>query len=118
MGWQRVDICLLTAREMHAIFDVNTAAPRVANTFRPGADTSLALGASALHGGLDDATHSVGHYGAYAVHMNANRGPWNLQWQAAHYDYPVFDAARLAVGTYHFYDSIAARVSGYTDNPA
>lgn len=102
----------------HPIGTTNTAAARVAYTFRPDSDTSIELGASALHGGLDDTTHSVGHYGAYAVHVNANRGPWNLQLQAARYDYSVHDAGRLAVGAYHFYDSIAAKANSYTGNIA
>lgn len=102
----------------HPIATSNTAAARVAYTFHPGDKTSVELGASALHGGLNDATHSVGHYGAYAVHMNANHGPWNLQLQAAQYDYSVLNATRLAVGAYDFYDSIAARATSYTGNIA
>ncbi len=102
----------------HPIGTTDTVAARVAYTFHANADSSVELGASALHGGLDDATRSVGHYGAYAVHLNANHGPWNLQLQAAHYDYSVQDATRLAVGAYHFYDSIAARANSYTGNLA
>lgn len=96
----------------------DTAAARAAYTFQLRDDTSIELGASALRGGLDDATRSVGHYSAYAVHMNANRGPWNVQLQAARYNYAVQDATRLAVGAYHFYDSIAARANSYTGNVA
>lgn len=102
----------------HPIGTTNTLAARVAYTLHPDADSSVELGASALHGGLDDATHSVGHYGAYAVHVNADHGPWNLQLQAAHYNYSVQGAERLAVGAYHFYDSIPARSDSYTGNIA
>jgi hypothetical protein len=107
------------ADPLHPISTVDTAAARVAYTFKPGADSSIELGASGLRGGLEDATHSVGHFGAYALHMNANHGPWNLQLQAAHYDYAVQGgASRLAVGAYHFYDGIAARADSYTGNIA
>ncbi len=105
------------ANPLKPIGTVNTAAARVAYTFKPGADTSVEVGASGLHGGLDNSTRSVGHYDAYALHMNAYHGPWNLQLQAARYNYAVDNGAtRLAVGAYHFYDSIAARADSYTGN--
>jgi phosphate-selective porin len=107
------------ADPLSPIGTVNTAAARVAYTFKPGADTSIEVGGSGLHGGLNNSTSSVGHYDAYALHMNAYDGPWNLQLQAARYNYAVdHGATRLAVGAYHFYDSIAARANSYTGNIA
>jgi len=107
------------ANPANPIGTANTAAARVAYTFKPGSDTSIEVGASGLHGSLESSVKSVGHYGAYALHMNANHGPWNLQLQALRYDYAVDGgAARMAVGAYHFYDSIAASANSYTGNVA
>ncbi|MBU6248706.1 MAG: carbohydrate porin [Xanthomonadaceae bacterium] len=95
----------------------NTAAARVAYTFHPDDDLSLELGASALHGGLEGKTSRIGHYDAYAVHLDAHYLQWNVQAQAAHYGYHTDSGAtRLAVGAYHFYDTIAARADSYTFN--
>ncbi|MCW8809027.1 MAG: carbohydrate porin, partial [Rhodanobacter sp.] len=107
------------ANPANPIGTANTAAARVAYTFKPGGDTSIEIGASGLHGSLQSSAMSVGHYDAYALHMNADRGPWNLQLQALRYDYAVDGGAtRLAVGAYHFFDSIAARANSYTGNVA
>jgi hypothetical protein len=107
------------ADPLNPIGTVNTAAARVAYTFKPATDTTIEVGVSGLHGGLTNSTSSVGHYDAYALHMNAYRGPWNLQLQAARYNYAVDNgASRLAVGAYHFYDTIAARANSYTGNIA
>jgi len=103
----------------NSIGTANTAAARAAYTFKPGSDTSIEVGASGLHGSLESSIASVGHYGAYALHMNANHGPWNLQLQALRYDYALDGgAAVMAVGAYAFYDSIAARANSYTGNIA
>lgn len=98
------------------IASANTSAARVAYTFKPG-DIKLELGASALYGGLENPTRSVGNYHAYALHMNADYKRWNVQAQASRYQYDVDGGAdRLAVGAYAFYDSIAARADTYTFN--
>lgn len=98
------------------IGSADTSAARVAYTFKPG-DLKLELGASALYGGLESSTASVGDYHAYAVHMNADYARWNVQAQASHYEYDVDGGAdRLAVGAYAFYDSIPTRADTYTFN--
>lgn len=95
----------------------DTAAARVAYTLHPDDNLSLELGASALHGGLEGASARIGHYDAYALHLNVNYLQWNVQAQASHYDYHTGSGAtRLAVGAYHFYDTIAARADSYTFN--
>lgn len=98
------------------IGSANTSAARVAYTLKPG-DMKLELGASALYGGLESPTTSVGHYHAYALHLNADYKRWNVQAQASRYQYDVDGGAdRLAVGAYAFYDSIPARADTYTFN--
>ena len=98
------------------IGSANTSAARAAYTFKPG-DVKLELGASALYGGLESSTTSVGHYRAYALHMNADYKSWNVQAQASRYQYDVDGGAeRMAVGAYAFYDSIPARADTYTFN--
>ncbi len=95
----------------------DTAAARVAYTFHPDDDLVLELGASALHGGLEGEASRIGHYDAYALHLNADYLKWNVQAQASHYGYHTDSGAtQLAVGAYHFYDTIAARADSYTLN--
>lgn len=102
----------------HPIGVADTGAARLAYTFRPGQDSTVELGASALRGSLQGNTQRVGRYDAEALHMNANLGRWNLQLQAARYAYHVNGASRLAVGAYDFYDAIAAKARSYTGNLA
>ncbi len=98
------------------IGSADMSAARVAYTFKPG-DLKLELGASGLYGGLESPTASVGNYHAYAVHMNADYARWNVQVQAARYQYNVDGGADLlAVGAYAFYDTIPARADTYTFN--
>lgn len=95
----------------------DTAAARVAYTFKPGKDLKLELGGSGLHGNLQGPTDSLGDYSAWALHMNADYKRWNFQAQALRYDYNVDNGAtRLAVGAYAFYDTIAASANGYSFN--
>ena len=96
---------------------INTAAARVAYTFKPNDDTKIQLGVSGLHGGVQGVSSRIGHYSAYAVHMDAFYKRLNVQAQAARYDYSINGGAdRLAVGAYAFYDSIAAKADSYSFN--
>ena len=107
------------ADPQHPIGVADTGAARVAYRFDLGKDASVEVGASALHGSLEDPTARVGDYDAEAVHANANFGRWNLQLQSARYAYHVNGGAdRLAVGAYDFYDSIAAKAHSNTGNIA
>ena len=69
------------------------------------------IGFSALAGGLHDGVDRAGDYNAWAMHINSNLGAWNLQFQHGEYDYNVDNANRMAVGSYSFYDSIAAQAT-------
>lgn len=103
----------------HPIGVADTGAARVSYTFHPGEGSSVDVGASALRGSLQGSTQHMGHYDAEALHMNTDLGRWNLQLQAARYAYHVNGGAdRMAVGAYHFYDSIAAKAHSYTGNVA
>ncbi len=107
------------ATPSHAIGAVDTFAARVARTFAPNDDFSVEVGASALHGGLDDAVSRVGDYYAWALHTNVNYGQWNFQAQALHYDYDTDNGAtRLATAAYAYYDTMAAEADGYSLNVA
>jgi hypothetical protein len=65
------------------------------------------LGASAQYGDLRDSNASVGHRQAFAVHSKTQIDRWNLQLQYTHYEYALDNAlTRLAVGAYHFFDTI------------
>ncbi len=95
----------------------DTVAARAAYTFTPGEDLKVEVGASGLHGGLESSARRVGTYDAYALHLDADYGRWNVQAQASHYAYHVDGGAtRMAVGAYAFYDTIAARADSYTVN--
>lgn len=105
------------ANPAHPAASIDTAAARVAYTFKPNDDLKLEVGASGLHGGLEGPSSRIGSYSAYALHLNAFYKRWNVQAQATHYRYKVDGGAdRLAVGAYAFYDSIAARADSYTFN--
>ncbi|RAP56299.1 hypothetical protein BTJ49_13755 [Oleiagrimonas sp. MCCC 1A03011] len=105
------------ADPQHPAASINTAAARVAYTFKPNDDLKIELGASGLHGGLEGPSSSIGNYSAYALHMNADYKRLNVQAQASRYDYNVDGGAdRLAVGAYAFYDTIAAKADSYTFN--
>jgi hypothetical protein len=105
------------AAPQNPIGTANTVAARVAYTVKPTDDLKVEFGASGLHGNLESSTSTVGNYDAYALHMNAFYNRWNVQAEAAHYNYNVNGgAALMAVGAYAFYDSIAARADSYTFN--
>ncbi|RXE86299.1 porin [Pseudoalteromonas sp. A757] len=69
------------------------------------------IGVSGLAGGLHDGNDRAGDYNAWALHLNSNIGPWNLQLQHGEYQYDIDDVNRMAVGAYAFYDSIAAEAT-------
>lgn len=104
---------------LHPAGVVDTLAARVARTWKPSGDVSVEVGASALHGGLDDPSSRIGYYNAYALHTNIDIQRWNLQAQAVHYGYETDSNAKwLAVGAYAFYDSIATKADSYSLNAA
>ncbi len=76
------------------------------------------VGVSALAGGLHDGQQNVGDYNAWALHLNSHYGRWNLQLQHTEYTYNLADTNRIAVGSYAFYDSIAAEAKSGTVNLA
>lgn len=98
---------------------VDTAALRVARIFDLGDETQVTLGVSGMYGGIASPTRRLGRHQAYALSADVKHGRWNFQAQAAHYAYDTRDhATALAVGTYAFYDTIAARANTYTANVA
>ena len=97
----------------------NTWNARIAYQLVMSDELKIELGASSQYGLLHDGSDKVGHHDAYAVHLVGDYGPWNLQLQAATYQYDVDDGADLmAVGAYSFYDTIAAEADSYTANIA
>ncbi|MGD2082442.1 MAG: carbohydrate porin [Chromatiales bacterium] len=121
-----------------AIAESNTFNARVAYTLRHGDDASTELGLSGQYGDLTDGSESVGDHLAYAAHLVGNYGRWNLQLQAAKYEYNLDNAYRLidsdgnripdtlwvpnqdlmSVGAYSFFDTIPAEATTYTANLA
>ncbi|RJE71238.1 hypothetical protein BGP78_20665 [Pseudoalteromonas sp. MSK9-3] len=79
---------------------------------------STEVGFSGQIGGLHDGTERVGDSLAWALHLNSNIGPWNLQLQHGEYDHDIDGADRMAVGAYAFYDSIAAQATTSSANIA
>lgn len=101
------------------IGEANTLASRLAYTFEHSDAARTQIGLSALGGGLHDDQDSVGDYSAVAVHLVGDYGRWNIQLQAAQYEYDLDSGAeRLAVGAYAFYDTIASEATTYTANLA
>lgn len=76
------------------------------------------IGVSALAGGLHDGVDRAGDYNAWALHLNSNMGPWNLQLQHGEYNYDIDNVNRIAVGAYSFYDSMAAEATMSSANIA
>ena len=76
------------------------------------------IGVSALAGGLHDGVDRAGDYNAWALHLNSNMGPWNLQLQHGEYNYDIDNVNRIAVGAYSFYDSMAAEATMSSANVA
>lgn len=106
--------------ERATALDNNITNLRAAWTFGHGTDYSTEVGVSGQYGGMvDDDGRSVGDQYAYAAHLVGNYGPWNIQLQAARYDYKVGgEWDRMIVGAYAFDDTIATRASVYTANVA
>lgn len=101
------------------IGEVNTLVGRLAYTFGYESNFRTELGTSGLAGSLNDGDGSVGNYSAYALHLDGLYGRWNLQLQAAQYQYDL-DSGReqLAVGAYSFFDTIPSKGTTYTANIA
>lgn len=76
------------------------------------------IGVSALAGGLHDGMRRAGDYYAWALHLNSHYGNWNLQLQHTEYSYDSNAITRMVVGSYGFYDSIAAEAKSGTVNLA
>ncbi|MDK1290582.1 carbohydrate porin [Pseudoalteromonas umbrosa] len=90
--------------------EYNTFAGRYGYHFKHKGGTTE-FGVSGLMGNLHNGIEKAGEYQAWAVHVNANIGKWNLQLQHGEYDYDVAGIDRIAVGAYAFYDSIAAEAT-------
>jgi len=98
---------------------VNTGVARLAYTFTPAKAVNVEVGLSGMRGGLDSNGINGGYYDAYAAHVDADIGRWNVQLEALRYHYLTTGGyARLAVGAYDFYDSIPTRADSYTANVA
>lgn len=68
---------------------------------------STELGTSLQYGDLRNSQSSVGNRQAFAVHSNTQIDRWNLQLQYTSYLYDLDNGeTRLAVGAYHFFDTI------------
>ncbi|MCF2859732.1 carbohydrate porin [Pseudoalteromonas sp. SMS1] len=93
-----------------AIGEYNTFSGRYGYHFEHEGGTTE-LGVSGLMGDLHNGVAKAGDYHAWAVHLNANIGPWNFQLQHGEYDYSIANVDRIAVGAYAFYDSIAAQAT-------
>ncbi len=97
----------------------NTWNARLAYTFGISDELDIEVGLSGQYGLLNDGSDNVGSHDAFAVHLVANYGRWNLQLQAATYEYDVDAGAELmAVGAYSFFDTIPAKANTYTANLA
>ncbi|MCM8855257.1 MAG: carbohydrate porin [Candidatus Thiodiazotropha sp.] len=95
----------------------NTWNARVAYQLSAMDGMQIELGISAQYGLLHSGSEKAGNHDAYAIHLVGDYGPWNLQLQAASYEYDVNDGADLmAVGAYSFYDTIPAEADSYTAN--
>ena len=103
-----------------ALAESNTLAWRLAGDLIQEENRKVQLGVSLLHGQLhNDQEQSAGDYSAYALHMDADLGNWNLQLTSGHYEYNSDDGAeRMVVGAYSFFDSIAAEADIHSANIA
>lgn len=100
------------------IGEYNTFSGRFAYHFQHTDDFKTEVGISALVGGLHNGTKRVGDYHAWALHLNSHFQRWNLQLQHGEYDYDISNVDRMAVGSYGFYDSMAAKAKTSTFNLA
>lgn len=98
--------------------EYNTFTGRYAYYFDHGEGMTTEVGLSALAGGLHDGQDRAGSYNAWALHLNSTINKWNIQLQHGEYDYNLDETNRIAVGSYAFYDSIAASATTSTFNVA
>jgi hypothetical protein len=70
------------------------------------------------HGIENGGERRAGDYYAWGLHLNSHYGNWNLQLQHTEYAYNLNDITRMVVGSYGFYDSIAAEAKSGTVNLA
>ncbi|MEJ2621035.1 MAG: carbohydrate porin [Candidatus Thiodiazotropha sp.] len=104
---------------LNAIAENNTLNGRIAYQLSPLKELDLEIGFSGQYGLLHDGDDKAGDHSAYALHLVADYGPWNMQLQATTYQYDVDDGADLmAVGAYSFFDTIPAEADSYTANLA
>lgn len=104
---------------LYGAFDSDLINARAAWTLGHGTDHRTELGVSGQHGDVvDNVGHRMGRQHAWAAHLNGHYGPWNLQLQAAGYEYDLRDLGweRMAVGAYAYFDTIPARARIYTAN--
>lgn len=102
-----------------AIAEGNTLVARLAWLHQCDGTLKTDLGVSALRGVLYSPEDDVGDTLAWALHLNADYGRWNLMLQTTHYDYELDDGAnRLVVGAYAFFDTIPDRARLHTANLA
>lgn len=100
--------------------DNNVGNLRAAWTFGHDTAFSTEVGVSGQYGGVVDGEgSSVGKQYAYAAHLVGNYDRWNIQLQAAHYNYDMDNGwERMVVGAYAFYDEIPSKASTYLGNVA
>lgn len=104
--------------------ETNTVNARLAYTFNRDTNCSHELGLSAQGGQLYNAdTNGDGDHWAVATHLNSNCGRWNVQLQAASYEYNPKNPAAISTDTITvgaFADSydIAAKGNSYVANVA
>ncbi|MBQ4850545.1 porin [Pseudoalteromonas sp. MMG012] len=101
----------------HPIGEYNTFAARYGYHIQHSGGTTE-IGFSSQFGGLHDGNDRVGDSLAWALHVNSNIGPWNIQLQHGEYDHDIEGFDRMAVGAYAFYDSIAAQATTSSANLA
>jgi len=97
--------------------EYNTFTGRFAYHFNQG-DLATEVGVSGLKGGIHDGSNRTGSYTAWAIHTNSQYHNWHMQLQYSQYEYDIAQVDRIAVGSYSFYDSIAAEATSATVNLA
>ncbi|MEX2516963.1 MAG: carbohydrate porin [Gammaproteobacteria bacterium] len=80
------------------IGETNTFNARAAYTFAHAENYFTEIGVSGQYGNLHDGNTSAGDNIAYAAHINGVYDRWNLQLQAARYDYDMDSGASLLAG--------------------
>lgn len=99
------------------VAETNTFNGRAVYIFEHADNYATKIGVSGQYGKLHDSTSTVGDNSAYAVHLNGFYDRWNLQLQAAQYEYDMDSGAQtMAVGAFSFFDTIPAEATIYTGN--